>query len=684
MFADISSIIYNWIRSMLSGPSEMSSKYKPLFYALLTGVAYYFGAQLGLALKPASSPISTLWPPNAVLFAALFLAPVRIWWLILLAVLPAHLLVQLFGGVPILRSLGWFFSNISESLMGAVLLRKYCKVGNCFDSLAGVGVFLVFGVIVPPFITSFLDAGVVAATGWQSDYWELWGTRLISNMLANLIIVPAIVIGGLKSSDWYKKISWNRYIEALSLGLFTILISSVIFKYAVAYVVPALVLFPLVWAVLRFGTGGVSISMLTITLITFWNIVHREPLSQAAMADRVLNLQIFLTVMSITMLSLASVLNERREVMEALRKSEDRMSMAAEWTQLGFWSYDFVTGETWISDHLHKMLNFGDAPVSCTFLNEFIHPDDRQRATHKFEESLSKKQDFEAEYRLLLSQNKVCWVNNRARTIFDSNGNPLYTSGVVFDSTDRKLAAIEAQTQREELMHLTRVSILGQLSGALAHELNQPLAAILSNAQAAQRFLKQNGSADNDEFLEILSDIADADKRAGAVIQRLRTLLKKGETKYQSLDLNEIVDDVLRLTHSDLLTQNVNVTTRLEKTLPKISGDLVQLQQVMLNLILNACEAMNVNSASDRALTVKTELNENNQVRLSIEDTGPGIDPNLMGRIFEPFVTTKDQGLGLGLSICQSILSAHNGSLLATNNIAQGATFYMVLPVEKS
>jgi two-component system, LuxR family, sensor kinase FixL len=673
MFDDISSIFL------------MSPRFKPIFYAVLTGAAYYFGAQLGFNLKPGSFPISTLWPPNAILLAALLLAPVRMWWLILLAVLPGHLAVQLFGGVPVLRSLGWFFSNTSEALLGAVLLRKYCKVDICFNSLSGVGLFLLLGVIIPPFVTSFLDAGVVAATGWQSDYWELWGTRLISNMMANLIIVPAVLIVGLRSSDWFRKISWNRYIEALTLGLFTILISSLIFRPTFEYVIPALVLFPLLWAVLRFGTGGVSISMLTITLITFWNMVHsNEPMSQEVLAQRVLTLQIFLTVMSITMISLSAVLNERREMTEALRKSEDRMSMAAEWTQLGFWSYDFVTAETWVSDHLNKMLNLGDRAVSCTFLTEFIHPDDRQRGTQLFEESLAKKQDFEAEYRLILPGNKVIWVNNRARTIFHPSGQPLYTSGVVFDSTERKMAAIEAQTQREELMHLTRVSILGQLSGALAHELNQPLAAILSNAQAAQRFLKQNGSPENDEFVEILQDIADADKRAGAVIQRLRALLKKGETKYQSLDLNEIVNDVLRLTHSDLLTQNVNVTTRLEKTLPKINGDLVQLQQVMLNLILNACEAMTLNSASDRALTVRTEVNANNQVRLAIEDTGPGIDPNLMDKIFEPFVTTKQQGLGLGLSICQSILSAHNGSLLARNNLNQGATFYMVLPVEKA
>jgi two-component system sensor kinase FixL len=670
---------------MVMGIYSDSSKpnLKPLFYAVLTGAAYYFGAKLGFALTPSPFPISTLWPPNAILFSALLLAPIRIWWLVLLAVLPAHLLVQLLGGVPLLRSLGWFITNSTEALIGAILLRKYFNGTSCFDSLRGVARFLICGVAVPPFVTSFLDAAVVAATGWQSDYWELWGTRLISNMLANLTIVPAVVSIGMQGSYWLRKISWNRYIEALSLGIFTVLISSLIFQPALEYVIPALILFPLLWAVLRFGPGGVSISLLIITMITLWNIVQGpEPMTEASMTQKVLNLQIFLTVMSITMISLAAVLHERREATEALRKSEDRMSMAAEWTKLGFWSYDFVTGETWISDHLHKMLNFGDHPVSCTFLNELIHPDDRQRATQKFEESLTKKQDFEAEYRLVLSENKVCWVHNRARTIFDSAGNPIYTSGVVFDSTERKMAAIEAETQREELMHLTRVSILGQLSGALAHELNQPLAAILSNAQAAQRFLKSG--PENEEFREILKDIAEEDKRAGAVIQRLRALLKKEETKYQSLDLNEIVTDVLRLTHSDLLTRNVNVNTKLEKTLPRINGDLVQLQQVMLNLIMNACEAMTTNSTSDRALTVSTELNENNQVSFAIEDTGPGIHPELIDRIFEPFVTTKQQGLGLGLSISRSILSAHNGSLLARNNDGQGATFYMVLPAEKS
>ena len=443
---------------------DSKTNLKPIFYAVLTGAAYYFGAKLGFALKPGSFPISTLWPPNAILFSALLLAPKRNWWLILLVVLPAHLSVQLLDGVPILRSLGWFFSNISEALLGAILLRKYLNGSSCFDTLRGVGRFLICGVVIAPFVTSFLDAGVVAATEWQSNYWELWGTRLISNMLANLTIVPAVVSVGLSGSDWLRRISWNKYIEAVALAVFTILISSLIFQPAVEYVIPALILFPLLWAVLRFGPGGVSLSLLLITLITFWNIVHsREPMNEATMAQKVFTLQIFLTVMSITMISLAAVLNERKLVTEELKKSEDRMSMAAEWTKLGFWSYDFVTGETWLSDHLLKVLNVTNDGISCPSLNDVIHPDDRQRVTQKFEESVSNKEDFEAEYRLLLPENKFCWIHNRARTIFGDTGKPLYTSGVIFDSTERKQAAIEAELQREELMHLTRVAILGQL-----------------------------------------------------------------------------------------------------------------------------------------------------------------------------------------------------------------------------
>ena len=244
----------------------------------------------------------------------------------------------------------------------------------------------------------------------------------------------------------------------------------------------------------------------------------------------------------------------------------------------------------------------------------------------------------------------------------------------------RRRAEAEVQERRKEVTHLTRVAILGELSGALAHELNQPLTAILSNAQAAQRLLAET-PVDLDEVREILSDISNDDKRAGDVINRLRVLMKKGEAKLLPLNLNDLANDVLELAHSELVERNVALATRLAPGLPDIRGDRVQLQQVLLNLIMNACEAMSDTDSRDRSLAVSTARDGDSNLRLTVADRGPGISSDLVDRIFEPFVTTKAQGLGLGLSICRSIVAAHGGKLWVVNNPDRGASFLVSLPI---
>jgi len=244
----------------------------------------------------------------------------------------------------------------------------------------------------------------------------------------------------------------------------------------------------------------------------------------------------------------------------------------------------------------------------------------------------------------------------------------------------RHRAEAEVEERRKEVTHLTRVAILGELSGALAHELNQPLTAILSNAQAAQRLLAET-PVDLDEVREILSDISNDDKRAGDVINRLRVLMKKGEAKLLPLNLNDLANDVLELAHSELVERNVAVTTRLTPGLPDIRGDRVQLQQVLLNLLMNACEAMSDTDIRDRSLAVSTARDGDSNLRLTVADRGPGISSDLVDRIFRPFVTTKAQGLGLGLSICRSIVAAHGGQLWVANNPDGGASFFVSLPI---
>jgi signal transduction histidine kinase len=237
----------------------------------------------------------------------------------------------------------------------------------------------------------------------------------------------------------------------------------------------------------------------------------------------------------------------------------------------------------------------------------------------------------------------------------------------------------ESKEQRQQLTHLTRVSLLGQLSGALAHELNQPLTAILSNAQAALRFLAAD-KIDPAELREILGDIVAEDQRAGEVIRRLRALFQRGETQFQLLDANGLVHEALDLAHGDLVTRNVDVATELSPGLPAVQADRVQMQQVLLNLLVNACEAMSLNEPGERKLSISTQALADGGVQVSVADRGPGIPEERLPRLFEPFFTTKPQGLGMGLSISRSIVTAHGGRLWGANNAGRGAIFYVALP----
>lgn len=248
----------------------------------------------------------------------------------------------------------------------------------------------------------------------------------------------------------------------------------------------------------------------------------------------------------------------------------------------------------------------------------------------------------------------------------------------VIDISARREAELAAARQRSELAHLSRIAVLGELSGSLAHELNQPLAAILSNAQAAQRFLERE-DVDLEQLGEIVHDIIEDDKRAGEVIRRLRAMLRKEELAHTPLDLNELVRDVLQIMNSDFINRGVVVETRFARDLPNVSGDRVQLQQVLLNILINGCEAM-AERSRPRELLLRTLEDGSTGVQLTVTDQGAGISSDVLERLFEPFVTTKAQGTGLGLAVCRTIIEAHDGRIWARNNDAAGATFHVTLP----
>jgi signal transduction histidine kinase len=253
--------------------------------------------------------------------------------------------------------------------------------------------------------------------------------------------------------------------------------------------------------------------------------------------------------------------------------------------------------------------------------------------------------------------------------------------GEVFaNALARKQTELEAQRLRQELTHIGRVSAMGELTASLAHELNQPLTAILSNAQAAQRLLAAD-VVNLEKVREILKDIVTDDKRAADIIHRLRGLIKKGDLEFVPLDLNEIVGEVAWLVRTDAILRNLSLSLEFDADLPKVRGDRVQLQQVVLNLVLNGLEAMRESREGERTLVIRTATDGAAAVRVAVQDSGPGIDEKDLDRMFEPLYTTKAEGLGMGLAIVRTIVDAHGGGLGAANNAQGGATVHFTLPV---
>jgi C4-dicarboxylate-specific signal transduction histidine kinase len=247
------------------------------------------------------------------------------------------------------------------------------------------------------------------------------------------------------------------------------------------------------------------------------------------------------------------------------------------------------------------------------------------------------------------------------------------------DITDQKAAETEAELQRQEVTHLMRVSVMGELSGAIAHEVNQPLTAILTNAQSALYLLDQD-SLNRAEMRNTLLDIVSEDKRAGEVVQRLRGLLKKGESRSEAVDLNALVDSTTALLRNELIRRQVMVETDLAANLPVVFGDSVQLQQVLLNLAVNAMDAMSTTPVPQRRVMIRTLQTPAGDIQVLIKDYGPGIKMANGKQAFVPFFTTKDHGLGLGLSICSTIIRKHGGTIKLTNDDTGGAVAEFSLP----
>jgi PAS domain S-box-containing protein len=377
-------------------------------------------------------------------------------------------------------------------------------------------------------------------------------------------------------------------------------------------------------------------------------------------------------------------ITERKRAEEALRRSEAYLAEAQRLTHIGSWACNILTGELLHSSEEHTRLYGFDPERGIPLFQELverIHPEDRARVNQAFESASRAGIDIDTHFRIVAPNSPTKYVYATGHPVFNLSGTVSEFVGIVMDVTERMRADQERERLHQaqaDLAHINRVTTMGELTASLAHEVNQPIAAAVTNANTCLRWLTRD-HPDVQEARAAATRIVKDGTRAAEIVKRIRLLFKKETPEHELVDVNEVIRDMIALLRGEAMRYSIVVRTQLDERSPRVMGDRVQLQQVLMNLMLNAIEAMK-ESNETRELTVQSRCAENDQVLLSVSDTGVGLPAQQEERIFEAFFTTKSNGTGMGLSISRSIIEGHGGRLWAASNSGRGATFYVTLP----
>ena len=381
--------------------------------AVLVSLGYFIGVKIGFALTFQPHPISTLWPPNSILLAALVVTKPRYWWLLLTAAFPAHLAAQVQGGVPFIQIVAWFVSNCSQALIGAGAIRLLVGCPLRFESFRDVCIFIAFGALIAPFVSTFIDVAFVTAIGWgQGSYATLWRLRFFSNVLTTLTFVPVIVTCVTLGPQILRSASVRHYVEAAALFLGLLIVSSLVFVDSSlgGSVEPALIYAPvpfLIWAAIRLGPLGTSASLLTVALFAVWGTIHGQgPFVTASAAESALSTQLFLIMLSITLLLLSSVVEQNRKTAKALQQSEEQLRLAIGAAKIGTWDWSIPKNTATWSNEAKRMFGFASAhrtPMLEHF-GDLLHPDDRDAVEQAVTRAIDGKLPFEVEFRRCAAQ----------------------------------------------------------------------------------------------------------------------------------------------------------------------------------------------------------------------------------------------------------------------------------------
>ncbi len=369
----------------------------------------------------------------------------------------------------------------------------------------------------------------------------------------------------------------------------------------------------------------------------------------------------------------------RKKADHTLRESEARLELATNAADAGLWAMYLESEEIWLSKKARELSGFSKVDkLTYQMFFDQVHKDDHEIVRQAVRETLETGKNFKCEFRMIRPDGNIRWMvfhGQRYPAV-----KPVCLMGVVLDITYRLKMEEESRERWNQLAHVTRIGSMGELTTSLAHEINQPLTAIQTNTEAALRYLSRS-TPDIEEVKEILTDVLRNNRRAGNIVKRVRSLSKKEPAPYTGLDLNQLIEECLSLIRADSLLRGSVIVEALAPELPPVFGDRVQLQQVIINMILNGMAAMKDTPPDQRKLVVRTERPKDRDVKVSVMDSGTGIDPDHVEKLFEPFYTTKPDGMGMGLAISRTIIEEHGGTIEASNIREAGAVFAFTLPV---
>jgi PAS domain S-box-containing protein len=656
----------------------------------LFAAAFFVVQRLTFTLRFAPYHRTTIWTPGSLLFTALLLVPPRRWWVYYVG-LCVGAFAAFYGddSVPEVSVLTGAQLHFAAVAFGVWLVRRF-GAGPPLESTASLLAFVPVAVVVVPLFTIGPDALVQQYAG-RSNVWSLLLRSMFAGSLGVLIATPALTLTLANGRDWLRTATTRRAAELACLTVALAAVGYFCFEWpAGESASPVLLCAPLpllLWAAMRFGLAGVSWALLVMAFQSTRGAVHGNgPFTGRQPAETVLQVQFFLFAVSLPLMFLATVIDERRRTLVSLaeREREVRSQFAQLATiynaaPVGLAFVDLDLRFVSVNDCLAELNGLPAAAHLGRTIREVLPAlaDAAERVYRRVIATGRPVTDVEVHgTTLALPGSERCWLVSHY-PVQVAGGATLGVSTVVQEITERK----RTEEARQELAHASRLALVGELTASIAHEINQPLGAILSNADAAEMLLEASPVA-LDEVRQILDDIRRDDLRASEVIHRLRVLLRKREVELQPLDLNDLVQEVLSLVRTESRRRGVTIETRLADGLPLVRGDKVHLQQVLINLVLNGMEAM-ASVSGERKLTVQTSPGEAGCVEVAVSDVGTGIPPERLPRLFDPFFSTKDEGMGLGLSIARSLVQAHGGRIRAENSRGAGATFRFELPASE-